>query len=548
MRTFVVLFAAIVILGSGVLLALLLVEETPPPILDTPPGPSAPEPGATGPAPIEPRPEDAPPAAPPRPESPSIEPVEPSGPPVDPTLPRVVSAFRDIPVADARVDLRTAGGTDEQYSTDRHGQFAAGDRRVLAEAIRIDAPGFAPLETAIEGSLEGRRFRLEPAGVIAGRVVDTQGTPQPWAKIQAGVVIADATGATVGLPWPEATGVSTDQQGEFRLERLDPRGRYLVAALLTRLGVDVVTGVEPVAQAAGPMVTLRLGGDASIHAEVVDPTGNPVFGPRAALSGRPDGLPGAVVADATSQAVADIMRALQIRLTRNTYSVAIPGSGGKSGFLFERLPAGEYVLEIDARGYRPYSARVRVGKHDAVRHVARLELEDIALKGLVTDAGGRAVMGANVSVHTDGSLHDGYMSAATRPDGSFAIRGPKEWLIPLNLHVSADGFETAMVPVPPGRTSVTVKLHRTGTLRGEVSLEGKETGEVVFDFVRSFPQAAQERRIAAVRHLWKRFSFTLPHGRWTMRVTAAGYEPHVGEVTIIEGGEAGDINITLRRK
>jgi hypothetical protein len=155
---------------------------------------------------------------------------------------------------------------------------------------------------------------------------------------------------------------------------------------------------------------------------VVDPSGRAVFGPHAMLSGRPDGMPGDIIADDSGRAVSEIMRAFRIRFLRSTYSVAIPGSAGKSGFLFDKLPPGEYVLEIEAKGYKAYSAKIRVSKQDHVQHVAKLTLEDVALTGTVTDSAGRALSGAQVSVHTDGSTHTGYLSTATRPDGTGAGR------------------------------------------------------------------------------------------------------------------------------
>ena len=79
-------------------------------------------------------------------------------------------------------------------------------------------------------------------------------------------------------------------------------------------------------------------------------------------------------------------------------------------------------------------------------------------------------------------------------------------------------------------------------------MEDRPHGEVVFDFVRSVPQAAQERRIHEVRERWKRFSFTLPSGKWTMRVTAPDHEAYTGSVAIPEGGEVSGLDIRLRKK
>jgi len=502
-------------------------------------GPSASGPGSTGVA-TGPKPVEAPHPA---------EPPKAPGPALDPRLPRVVSSFRRLAIDGAAVRVRTGDGETINARTDGLGQFDLDLASFSGATIQVAAEGFKSHEGELDAGVEGKVFTLDPAGSIHGRVMDPEGAPLPWAKIQVGVVIEDAEGALVGAPWPGADRLVTDQGGQFRLEALEPRGHYFLAASLPRLGVGVVSGVAPSIDGAAGLVTIRLGGEASIKALVVDPTGRAVFGPRALLSGRPEGMPGDIIADDSGRAVSEIMRAFNIRFRRSTYSVAIPGTSDRSGFLFDKLPAGEYVLEIEAKGYKTYSARIQVGKHDQVQHVAKLTLEEVALTGMVTDSAGRAVMGADVHVHTDGSTFSGYLSSATRPDGTFSIRGPKEWLKPLTLQASAAGFESATVRVPVGQSTVQVKLLRNGTVRGQVSLEDKPTGDVIFDFVRSVPQTKHERRAHTVRQTWKRFAFTLPHGKWTMRVTSPGYEPFVGEAfEIPEGGEASGFRIVLRKK
>jgi protocatechuate 3,4-dioxygenase beta subunit len=540
-----VVVIALMVVG---VIAWLLSEDPPAPDFEPPgrkpPLESKPVPEPSGPAPASVAPTPKPAATPPRQEA-----ATPAGPTIDPRLPRVVSSFRQLPIDGAAVRVKTQGGQTVDTRTDRLGQFDLDLDPSGGGTIRVVAEGFKPHEAGLDAGIEGKVFTLDPAGSIQGRVVDHEGVPLPWAKIQVGVVIEDATGATIGAPWPGVTRVVTDKNGRFRLEALEPRGQYFVAATLPRLGVGVVSGIAPSIDGAAALVTIRLGGEASIKAVVVDPSGRAVFGPHAMLSGRPDGMPGDIIADDSGRAVSEIMRAFRIRFLRSTYSVAIPGSAGKSGFLFDKLPPGEYVLEIEAKGYKAYSAKIRVSKQDHVQHVAKLTLEDVALTGTVTDSAGRALSGAQVSVHTDGSTHTGYLSTATRPDGTFSIRGPKEWRAPLVLAASAAGFENATVRVPVGKKSIRVKLFRNGTVRGEVSLEDKPTGHVVFDFVRTLPQSKHERRAHSVRQMWKRFSFTLPHGKWTMRVTAAGYEPFVARaIEIPEGGEASGFRIVLRKK
>jgi len=470
----------------------------------------------------------------------------------DPGAPTVVSAFRSIPIVGASVFLETAGGEASRTTTDDHGQFKVVPGIADGDSVRIEAPGFHPLEMSVaEAPARGKGgmvFKMKPAAMIRGRVVDCQGIPQDWARVQVGVVIRDGSGATIGVPWNVRERVITKNGGEFRIEGLDPRGRYLLSGFLSRLGIGVVQDVVPEVGEAASLVTIKLGGEASIHAIVVDSKGNPVFGPRAVLTGKPDGLPGEVTADDHSRAVADIMHSFGIRFSRSSFSSQYNFTGWKSGtaFAFEKLPAGDFVLQVQAKGFRTYTRKIRVKQHDRVQHEVRMVPEDVAVSGVVTDSRGRPIPGVDVSILTDGSSYSGYLSTATGPDGSFRIRGPTEWISPLRLMAATTGYEKATIMVPAGQKRVAVQLRRYGLIRGKVQMEGKGSGEVIFDFIRSHPQTLQERRIFPVRDRWKQFSFDLAPGTWTVRVTAKGFQPYSGKFELFEGAEKSGLDIWLK--
>lgn len=477
-------------------------------------------------------------------------PVQPTGPVADPLAPTVVSAFRDIPIQRARVFLQLSGGKTVRRSTDFHGQFRLLPEEGGLETIRVEADGFHPLEVDLEGEIEGKTFAMKPAASLQGRVTDSQGVPLDWVKIQVGVVIRDGTGVLLGVSWRTPKRVVTQNRGEFKVVDLEPRGKYILAASLSRIGVNVVEDLKPdIAPSTSP-ITIKLGGEASIRALIVDPEGKPVFGPRAVLTGKLDGIPGEVVAGEGSQAVADIMRSFGIRFSRTSFSCEAIFNGWKrgSGFVFDRLNSGDYVLQVQAKGFKTYSKRIRIGRHARIDHEVKLVEEDVALAGVVADSGGRPVGGAQLNVLTDGSTYAGYRSASSGPDGSFRIHGPGEWIAPLTLVVAASGYEKTTVQVPSGRKRVEVKLRRTSTVRGQVRLENKGSGEVEFNFVRSYPTTRHERRIFLMRDRWKRFTFTIPPGKWTLRVTAPGYIDYSGEVELIEGCEKSGLDIFLRLK
>jgi len=477
-------------------------------------------------------------------------PVQPTGPAADPLAPAVVSAFRDIPIEGARVFLQLSGNKTLRRSTDFHGQFQLPPGEGGLETIRVEADGFHSLEEDLEGEIEGKTFAMKPAATLQGRVTDSKGSPLDWVKIQVGVVIRDGTGALLGIPWRTPKRVVTQSGGGFKIVGLEPRGKYILAASLSRIGVNVVENLKPdIAPSASP-VTIKLGGEASIRALIVNPEGKPVFGPRAALSGKPDGIPGEVVADENSRAVADIIRSFGVRFSRTSFSSETIFTGWKrgSGFVFDKLCSGDYVLQVQAKGFKTYRKRIRIGRHDQIDHEVKLEDEDVALTGVVADSGGRPIRGAQLNVLTDGKTYAGYRSASSGPDGSFRIRGPGEWLAPLTLTVAASGYESTTIKVPSDRKRVEVKLRRNSTVRGQVRLENKGSGEVEFNFVRSFPTSRHERRIFLMRDRWKRFTFTIPPGKWTLRVTAPGYNDYSGDLELLEGCEKSGLDIFLRLK
>ena len=310
--------------------------------------------------------------------------VEPAGtgPERDERLPRVVSDFRRMPVADARVFVKTTSGETVRYTTDQLGQIPLGEDRIQGESIRIEAPGFTLLDQSLAEGFEGKTFVLSPEAAIRVRVTDAQGLPQPWANLQIGVVIQDEHGAVLGLPWSLEKPPVTDSNGEARLAKLDPRGRYLIVATLARLGVGVAHDVVPDASGPGASVTIKLGGDGVIQVLVTSSTGESIHNARALLSGEPDRLPGRIVADPASRALADLMRAFKVRFRRSTFSyhdARFTGWRSGSGFAFDQLPPGEYVVEIEARGFKPYARKLRVGEGATVQHVAAMELEGVAL-------------------------------------------------------------------------------------------------------------------------------------------------------------------------
>lgn len=141
------------------------------------------------------------------------------------------------PVAGARVRVVESGRHERWSATDSSGRFSIGglepDRRAVAIVVAADlAPGaIAPLGSASAAS-DSTELRLEPAQVLAGRVVDVAGAPVIGAAVHA--VGARMVSLAPGherplLEFTDRARVRTDIEGWFRFEGLHD-GRFQLRA------------------------------------------------------------------------------------------------------------------------------------------------------------------------------------------------------------------------------------------------------------------------------------------------------------------------------
>lgn len=475
--------------------------------------------------PVEPRPAAPTPAVPaPGPSDPSPA----SEPEADPSRPAVVSAFEDVPIAGAT--MRLSGSSDATLRTDRFGQFALPVHWAGGSAD-VSAPGFdaARIELDADGrpvAADGatRWIRLAPAATIRGRVVSPDGTPIDWVAVTLAVVLPRPDGEVIAKRWPLTDRVLTRDGGAFDLSGLDPRGRYLVIARLTRIGVAAESDWEATPE-PGPRRPLRLGGEAELRVGVTDGAGRPVTGAKATLRGRPNSFPGGVAADPTTRGVARLMRELRVEVARDAFFAGVSGGGWTHdgmGAVFRDLPAGRYTLHVAARGYADHTAVVTVEPGAVVEHVASLEDATIAFRGIVVDDNQQPVKGAQIEVLTNGSTFSGYRTVASDAQGHFVVRGPAEWRAPLRLVAAATGYESRSQLVGPNERQVTVRLARQGSVYGNVGFPGRGVEEIVFAFSRSdAPPLAFERRLD-LRGEVVRYQWDLPPGRWRARITCVG--------------------------
>ncbi len=488
--------------------------------------PGEPPPTVTEP-PIEPPVEPAP--ADPAPAKPGAsDPTPTTVPEADPSRPVVASAFEDVPIEGAT--LRLSGSSDAALRTDRFGQFVLPTHWAGGSAD-VSAPGFGA--TRVDLDADGRVvasdgtsrwIRLAPASSIRGRVVGPDGTPLDWVAVTLAVVLPRPNDEPVAKRWPLAERVLSRDGGAFDIDGLDPRGRYLVVARLSRIGVAAESDWKATAE-PGTRRPIRLGGGGEARVVVVDTAGRPVTGAKATLTGRPDSFPGGVSADPATRGVARLMRELRVEVSRDAFFARVSGGGWTHegmGAYFRDLPSGRYTLRIAARGYASYTTVLVVERGGVVEHLATLEDAAVAFRGLVVDDSDQPIKGAQVQVLTTGSSFAGYRTTASDAQGYFEVRGPEEWRAPLRLSLAATGHESRTRLVGPNERQVTVRLARHGAIYGTVGFPGRGAEEVVFTFSRAAaPPLAFERRLdlrgEAVRYQWD-----LPPGRWRVRINCAG--------------------------
>jgi len=235
---------------------------------------------------------------------------------------RVVDGVSGTPVARARVRISGSGGIRPSVMTDASGAFSfpglpGGLYNLYVEKASYHSttypdrgrgmrPTSKPLTLQDGQTLDTVTIALHRMGVIAGRVVDSNGEPVEGAQIQASRV--GRPGSQPGNP----SGTSSNDLGEFRLSRLDS-GSYVVMASAQRsaqlpdeIGPDGRPLPQPmpvptyypnvVARDEAQAVNVRLGHTASgiditlvdgqmgtIAGTVIDPAGQPV-GPEARIS------------------------------------------------------------------------------------------------------------------------------------------------------------------------------------------------------------------------------------------------------------------------
>jgi hypothetical protein len=139
----------------------------------------------------------------------------------------VVNSVTGQPILRAHVVLSAVDGTTEVYGamTDAGGRFSILRMLPASYTVSVERIGHirtfsGPMKLQAGDDKNDLKFSLTPAGLITGRVLDSDGEPVEGATVQ-------VLGATQG-------NMTTDDRGEFRATDLGP-GRYKVLARMGSL-------------------------------------------------------------------------------------------------------------------------------------------------------------------------------------------------------------------------------------------------------------------------------------------------------------------------
>lgn len=391
--------------------------------------------------------------------------------------------------------------------------------------------------------------RLLPPGFAAARAPSLAALPGMRALVLA------RGGGTAAAP-VAATAAATGFLGGLVMQKA-----LVIAALGAALAVWLVwgggadgppgaaapAGAGDVVAGAGqrPVASTTGAGDAPPGGGAGDPA--PV---RVALDAVAPGGTGGLLVQATwsdgTPAAGVPMFVRTYRRGERTFARWQAATGADGVARFADLPAGE--VEVDS-GRTPYAAHGLVDIGPGATASLELVLAGVTVRGVVVDAGGRAVAGARIVVDA-GTARE---LAPSAPDGTFELRGIEP---DVRIGARAAGHAPSVLhPVPPARDG------RTGELRLVLPGPGgllscavvDDAGRPLADAVVSVGAGHWPRQEGAPQvAMWEattdaggRASFDgLPHGGQDVLAWGAGRAPWRGSARI--AAETAELRIVLQ--
>lgn len=282
-------------------------------------------------------------------------------------------------------------------------------------------------------------FSLEPAGTIAGLVVDEAGRPLAGARV---LTLPNPAARTGELAMDEKV-AWTGADGRFALRSLPANRLHSVTASLD----GFAPATQPADASSGPPVRFQLGRGATAVGRVVDEAGQPVAGAQVVLAPAPvPSVPDAGLG--RLQAVSD----------------------REGRFRIPHVDAGSFGLQVRREGFAPATpGEVAIPDKAAEADLGTITLaRGSVIEGVVVDSRGKPVAGANVDPEAlDGASF--VQAVTTGLDGRFRFADlPRESRF--NLWIDRPGFvqrQMSEVEAPTPKP-LRIALVEARSLRGQV--------------------------------------------------------------------------------
>jgi protocatechuate 3,4-dioxygenase beta subunit len=413
---------------------------------------------------------------------------------------------------------------------------ASGEARLRAAARGYLA---SALQSPVPGSQAPLLLKLKTAGAITGRVVDAEGRPLARVQIAAEPARWDEESLEMGvsIAWSRP-------DGGFQIPLLPPGKLHEVTATREGFAPSLVKAdALPRDRPSAPLRIVLQRGAAALG-RVLDREGKPV--PDALLSlrsteERSDGLfigDGRIVAGTTSDA--------------------------KGSFAFQNLNPGRFRLEIESKGFAPFSPVEveipRTGKVD----LGTLTLDHgLAIEGRVLDPRGVPVFGVEVNlspsvlVFSEGS-EQGFQQQTTDAQGRFRFDGLRRGGR-FDLRAKPSGYLPASVESVEAPTPEPLTI----TLKAGRSLSGRVTGPAGEPVPKALLLLQEERILRTSLGDSKmpdmhplgttdeegrfRAQGAVAPGPANLQVRAQGYRAKLQSFQVPEDGDVEDLEISLEK-
>lgn len=425
------------------------------------------------------------------------------------------------PLAGVTVEIVAMPSDDlpQPAQTDNEGRFSFGPLPPGTYRVLARLPGYALAESPelkLRLDLTPKvELRLSRAAGLTGRVIDDAGRPVARVSITALSLLAGPDDIAVlprALPLAaevaELPAHKLIRQGKVRTAVSDPNGRFVVDDMPAgRVRLELAhpdklpKWVERIFVAPGEMKDL---GALTIA------TGAWVTGK--VLGERAEGIAAARV---------------EARPVGRASAAALRVASEADGSFALRVPGGEYAFTATAPGHSLqalYAVRIEEGKTATLE--LRLARAEGTLDGDVREVGsGRPITRATI-VALPGNLPSGAQAitlaqASSDAAGRFRLTGLPRGL--LRLEVKHPKWPTAQVSAQVGTLAV-IELARPGSIQGEIrdKINGAFVSRYQLDAI-----GPGGRRADQMKQIGAGFELAgLTPGRWTLKVSAVGYEPY----------------------